>query len=121
MVIFRPLAETPDQAEVGGVWQYCGSGVVSWGLLNSQKLESIFNGLASYFLVDVDMPNGSGGLESARTGCVGGGKCRFSAIRFRSGAHGECIWHVKCQHKVSGGSLRWSFSVDFVARLMGQV
>jgi hypothetical protein len=90
-----PLAETPDQAEVVG---NCGSGVFFSDLLGmwSQCAR------ASYVLVNVDMPNESGGLESARTGC-GGGKCRFLAIRFRSGAHGECIWHVKCQEKVSVG------------------
>jgi hypothetical protein len=37
---------------------------------------------------------------SLNCGC-GGGECRFSAIRFRTAAHGECIWHVKGQHKVN--------------------
>jgi hypothetical protein len=61
-----------------------------------------------------------GDWNQLETDC-GGGQCRFLAILFRSGAHGECIWHANIQDRVSGGSLRWSFSVDFVTRLMGQV
>jgi hypothetical protein len=48
------------------------------------------------------MPMDLGDGNQLETGC-GGGKCRFLAIRFRSGAHGECIWHVKCQDKISVG------------------
>jgi hypothetical protein len=70
--------------------------------------------------VDVHMPMVLGDENQLETDC-GGDQCRFSAIRFRSGDHAECIWHVKCHDQVSGGSLRWIFSVHFVTRLMGQV
>ena len=83
-------------------------------------MESFLGRLASDVPVDVDMPMDLGDGNELETDC-GGGRCRFSAILFRSGAHGECIWHVKCQHEVSDGSLRWSFSVHFVSHLMGQV
>jgi hypothetical protein len=65
------------------------------------------------------MPMVLGDGNQLETDC-GGGQCRFLTTLFRSGAHGECIWHVKCQHEVSDGSLRWSFSVDFVSDLMGR-
>jgi hypothetical protein len=84
-------------------------------------VEPIFNRPVTDFLVDVDMQMDLGDGNQLENGCGGGGQCRFLAIRFRSGAHGECIWHVKCQHKVSGWSMRWSFSVVFVTRLMEQV
>jgi hypothetical protein len=45
---------------------------------------------------------GSGGWESAWTGCTGGW-CRFSAIRLRTAAHSECIWHANSQHKANVG------------------
>ena len=83
-------------------------------------MESFLGRLASDVPVDEDMPMNLGHGNQLEADC-GGGRCRFLAIRVRSGAHGECIWHVKCQHEVSDGSLRWSFSVHFVSRLMGQV
>jgi hypothetical protein len=56
------------------------------------------------------MPVDLGDGNQLETDC-GSDRCRFSAILFcTSGAHGECIWHANIQHKVSGGSLRWSFS-----------
>ena len=82
--------------------------------------DPILDWLASDVPVDEDMPMNLGHGNQLEADC-GGGRCRFLAIRVRSGAHGECIWHVKCQHEVSDGSLRWSFSVHFVSRLMGQV
>ena len=66
------------------------------------------------------MPMDLGDGNELETDC-GGGRCRFLAIMFRGGAHGECIWHANTQDRVSGGSLRWSFSVVFVTRLMRQV
>ena len=71
-------------------------------------------------MVDVHMQMDLGDWIQLETDC-GGGKYRFSANVLRGGAHGECIWHANIQDRVSDGSLRWSFSVVFVARLMGQV
>ena len=82
--------------------------------------DPILDRLASDVPVDVDMPMNLGHGNQLEADC-GGGRCRFLAIRVRSGAHGECICHANIQHKVSGGSLRWGFSVVFVSRLMGQV
>jgi hypothetical protein len=83
-------------------------------------VESFFNRLASYFMVDVDMPMDLGDGNQLETGC-GGGQCPLSAIRFRTAAHAECIWHVKGQHKVHVGLYVVEFLCRFVSRLMGQV
>ena len=82
--------------------------------------DPILDRLASYFVVDVDMPMDLGDGNELETDC-GGGRCRFSAIRFRGGAHGKAYGMCKCHDQVSDGSLRWSFSVHFLTRLMGQV
>ena len=125
------LVRAPVQKSSVGGFQAAGGDDQSLGTRGQLRVGRVFqcapkigdpilDRLASYFVVDVDMPMDLGDGNELETDC-GGGRCRFSAIRFRGGAHGKCIWHVKCHDQVSDGSLRWSFSVHFVSRLMGQV
>ena len=125
------LVRAPVQKSSVGGFQAAGGDDQSLGTRGQLRVGRVFqcapkigdpilDRLASYFVVDIDMQMDLGDGNQLETES-GGGRCRFLAIRVRSGAHGECIWHVKCQHEVSDGSLRWSFSVHFVSRLMGQV
>ena len=66
------------------------------------------------------MPNESGGLDPARTGC---GVVDIPSRRsgFVVGLMVSAYSMLNARDEVSDGSLRWSFSVHFVSHLMGQV
>jgi hypothetical protein len=107
-VVFRPLVETTRESL--GTRAHLFSGCVFSVI--SYDCESFFNRLASYFMVDVDMPMDLGdGNQLESTGC-GGGQCRSQrsgfVLRFMPSAHGM----LKPSMKSTWVSMWWSFSVD---------
>ena len=100
----------------------CSAGMLFNDLL-ARTVEPILDRLASYFVVEVDMQMDLGDWNHLiETGC-GGGQCRFSAIRFLVVGIMPNAFDI-CKHPAQSqrcGSLRWSFSVHFVSRLMEQV